>query len=145
MRARERGWPPKARYLFKLFMALRLASKNDKWRFITACKASKTCFQKLAEMLEAHDITDEVGFMISQCCYWDITKIYPAHLISPYAVLIYRRWREEQAPIAKEEPNQEGRMLEALCRARREPKQQVLRLLCNSGLFSQEFLSQHSF
>jgi len=124
-------------------MALRMARHSSNWRFIVATKGSQTCFKKLDGILETNGITDELGFILAQLHYWGVDKTYPQHLISSYAVSIYRRWKEEQAPISKGTLEQEERMLKDLCQMREETEKEVLQLLENSGVFSQEFLHNH--
>lgn len=134
-------WSPKAKYLFRLFTALRVVKEGrDKWIFISACKSSRTCFHKLERILEECSITDEVGYLVAQLNYWGISRTFPSHVISPYAIPIYKRWREEQVPKAKENLSQEVKMLRDLCRLRGESEEQVLTLLKDSGVFTQQFL-----
>lgn len=140
---RRKGKSSRSRYLFKLFMALRLVRHSGKWRFISATKVSQTCFEKLDKLLNEAGITDELGFILAQLRYWGVDKTYPQHLITPYAVNIYYRWKEEQVPISKGALKQEEKMLQDLCQMREETEEEVIQLLKDSGVFSQKFLHNY--
>jgi hypothetical protein len=132
----------RARYLAKLYLHLKKVAYGDvSLNYVSLSQGSMTCFERLGELLEKHNITDVRGFLLSQFRYWGV-DVYPGFLISKNAVGIFRRYQEETLPqvIDLRGFDNEEASLNALCEMRGESEEKVLFLLKDSGVFSPEFL-----
>jgi hypothetical protein len=141
--------PRRGRHLQNLYTAFKARFEKNKFRVRSKSPSIIGIFNKAAGRLneherQTHDEIDDRLFVVALFMKYG-KDTYPGHLLGKAAIDIYYKKLEELCHttyVPKKDEDVDQKLLEHLCKIRRETKEQVMAALKDAKIFSDAFIKK---